>query len=187
MKNIKQKNKYPAFSIIEVLASLFLFSAAIIGTVSLMSGEIWKSIEKRNEAIAGQLSQEGIELVRNIRDNNWVKKENAFEGFDAGDIERKIDYTDLSLKPLGGFSSTSLYLSGSGFYSHSSTGSSETVFNRKIIINSLSPKQKEVFSMVAWNRDDFPAIADCEFYNKCFYVKTVLSNDWGNVANISSP
>lgn len=183
MKSIKQKNTYPAFSIIEVLVSLFLFSTALVGVVGLMAGEIWKSIDKRNEAIAGQLSQEGIELVRNIRDNNWVASppEVGFKDIDSGDNYR-IDYKNQSLANGG----TAAYLkidSVSGLYSYGAD--LETVFRRKIIVSEPSSTQRKITSAVSWGEGVLPAsesgLSDCDSSSKCFYTQVTLSDDWGAV------
>jgi len=41
-----------------------------MAAVSLISSNLAKTINNRNQSVAGLLAQEGIELVVNIRDNN---------------------------------------------------------------------------------------------------------------------
>jgi len=64
--------KIMGFMIVEVMIAIFIFSLGITGAISLIiSGlKVNKLIEKRIVAI--NLAQEGLEIVRNMRDTNWM-------------------------------------------------------------------------------------------------------------------
>lgn len=60
------------FSIIEVMAAITIIVIGLVGVLSLVTQNIQVSSINKNELIASQLAQEGLELVRNIRDENWL-------------------------------------------------------------------------------------------------------------------
>jgi prepilin-type N-terminal cleavage/methylation domain-containing protein len=67
---IKIKNK-AGFSLIEILAVLFIVSLALLGLVSLIIQNIQAQSVNKNNFIAYNLAQEGVELIRQTRDSNW--------------------------------------------------------------------------------------------------------------------
>lgn len=71
MKSIK--NTLQAFSIIEVLIGIFVFSLGLISIYALLASSLSVSDYNRNSIIASNLAREQIELFRNIRDTNYKK------------------------------------------------------------------------------------------------------------------
>ncbi len=69
MKLNKQKS---AFSLIEVLAVLFIVSVSLVGVLILAHQSIKAQKFNANTLVAYQLAQEGIEIFRVLRDNNWM-------------------------------------------------------------------------------------------------------------------
>lgn len=65
-----QKNKNKGFTMIETIVALAVLTAAIIGPVTLVTRAIFSSSFSRNDLIGYNLAQEGIELIRAVRDNN---------------------------------------------------------------------------------------------------------------------
>lgn len=65
-KQVTQKG----FSFAETLLSAFVLSVGLITIVLLITRSTAHSIELRDATIASQLSQEGLELARNVRDTN---------------------------------------------------------------------------------------------------------------------
>lgn len=60
------------FSVIEVVVSIFIINMALIGLVALIVQNIQAQYVNKNNLIASQLAQEGVEMVRNVRDRNWI-------------------------------------------------------------------------------------------------------------------
>ena len=58
------------FSIAEVVVAVFVISTGLLAIISLIINSLNYSMLSRDQVIASQLAQEGIELVRNVRDNN---------------------------------------------------------------------------------------------------------------------
>ncbi len=168
---IKKKiNSNAGFSLIEVLFSTALFTIGILGVVSLINQSMADSMNRRNETIAGQLAQEGLELVRNIRDNNWLSgAASAFVGIQSGRIDYKhADNVENS-------TDYNLQLNGNGLYERGS----EELFKRRIIV-AADGSDKKITSEVTWG-GDMPDSDEnhCNPVTKCFYTEVTLSGTWG--------
>lgn len=134
----------------EILAVLFVVSIALLGVLSLIIQNIQVQSVNKNNLVASSLSQEGIELIRQIRDNNWQK----FLSFDAGlaDGTYRIDYRDSVVTPVSVASDYSLFTQN-GFYVHDNGVGVDyvpTIFSRQIVINKLSSEVLQVRSIVSW-------------------------------------
>ena len=163
MKKIQITKK--GFSLVEVLVSLTVLSIGIVTITMLMTVNIKTSTVAKNQVVAAELAQEGIELVRNVRDNGSA----AFVAKADGDY--LIDYT-TNLTSLGS-SNGRLFLKD-GFYSHTSTSAVATKFYRKITL-SVSGSNKVVNSMVNWDPAGvFPS--PCNLGNKCISTVSYMPN-----------
>jgi len=69
-----------AFSLLEIIIAMFIISMGVIGVMSLIVSNINLGLFSKNKLIAMNLAQEGIELVRNIRDENWLDGDNWQDG-----------------------------------------------------------------------------------------------------------
>ncbi|HNW20067.1 MAG TPA: prepilin-type N-terminal cleavage/methylation domain-containing protein [bacterium] len=128
----KQNNKTtkPAFSLIELLVSMAMVGVGLVGVASLAAQNIRVQYVNRNSLISAQLAQEGLELARNRRDNNWKSTSPATSLDDIYDPGFIIDYTPDSYR--SGYSDIAetdpLRINGDGFYSYS--GETITPFRR---------------------------------------------------------
>ena len=77
-KNKKNNNK--GFTIVETLVALFVFSIAVISMMMSLSRGIQGTAYSREKIIASYLAQEGIEYIRNLRDD-YVYKDANWVGF----------------------------------------------------------------------------------------------------------
>lgn len=163
-------NNKKGFTLIELVISIFILSVALIGIFSSFSVITILTSNSTDRLTATYLAQEGMEIVRNIRDKNWLN-------IDAGIIQNaewldglsvsnnysidcsngcKADYTSDFMSPY--VESDYLYLNLAGFYDHNQSGI-KTKFRRKIIIdNSLAPYVAYVSVQVFW--DEKPNILD---------------------------
>jgi prepilin-type N-terminal cleavage/methylation domain-containing protein len=69
LKIIKNKK---AFTLLEIIIVTFIISMGLVGVMSLFLQTIKVQNINKSELIASQLAQEGIETIRNIRDENWI-------------------------------------------------------------------------------------------------------------------
>lgn len=184
------------FSIGEVLLALFVLTFGITVSIYLMAGSMQDTMRSRDLLVASMLSQEGTELMRNIRDNNVTEKNSstgqrfeAFYGFPSGNGVCAVDYGYITDTPNNaGFlnnaldctsPSYDLYLKedndGNFFYSHNSTDTL-TKFKRKIIVEDEGVGKKSIVSMVVWNGREFPNNKkECNIGQDCTYSETILT------------
>lgn len=71
-KNTIHTSKPKAFSLIEVMIGLFVFTMGMLAIFALLSSSLRVSDYNRNALIASQLAVEQIEVLRNIRDTNYA-------------------------------------------------------------------------------------------------------------------
>lgn len=162
------KNK-KAFSLLEVMVAMLIISIGMIGVISLIVSNINLSNLSKNKLIAMNLAQEGIELVRNIRDENWLDGDDWQDGI-INDGSYIVDYSgESSVNDVPDDiddNSAKLYLDGDGFYQHSVTAD-DTVFSRLIIITDDTATSTTVRSYVKWRQGDkiFDYIVDSIIYD----------------------
>jgi len=143
-------SRHNAFTIIEVMAAIFLITTGILGVYALAQRVIAFSSLSTDRLTAAYLVQEGIEVTRNIRDTNWLEQRTIpatlwDDGLDAGDWE--ADYTTIALMQV--YADTNLNIDGQGFYGY--TAGTATKFKRKITIGSIvDPNRRDITVEVSW-------------------------------------
>src|SRR3990170_1749725 len=60
------------FTLIETLVALVIFTTSITVLISVTGSGVANTNYAKNKFIASYLAQEGVEMVRNIRDNAWL-------------------------------------------------------------------------------------------------------------------
>jgi len=65
--------KSAGFTLLETIVALSVLITAVIGPMSLAQQTIHAQVSARNNLIAANLAQEGIELIRNYRSNNILR------------------------------------------------------------------------------------------------------------------
>ena len=138
------------FSILEVIVSFYIVSMGMVGLLSLIIQNTQVQNINKNDLIAVQLAQEGTELVRRVRDNNWLIGNSAFSGIANTDTTKTfaIDSDALTDNVLIGDDSARLMVD-SGYYLHS--GSDPSNFRRIIeTTNYSSASSTEVDCRVQW-------------------------------------
>lgn len=157
-QNLKIGRKdQPAFSLIEIVAVLFIVSVALVGILALIVQNIQSQDYNKKTIIAYQLAQEGIELIRKVRDSNW-RQHNVNIHFDNNlppDVYY-MDYRDsvphsAAANPTG---LSVLSLDSNGFYFHDTSTPKTSVnsgFSRLITIKDFDETYViQVFSDVYW-------------------------------------
>jgi len=154
----KNKNKTKrGFSLLEVLIAIFIIIVGFSGSVALIVKTIRLSSLSVSRLRAAYLAQEGAELIRNVRDTNWLQIRQG-DGVDwdeglsnhcpgSGFI---VDYTySGQLNPdFPCYSGQFLRIDNNGFYNYSS--GQVTKFQRKITINKIDDDTIGVLVEVFW-------------------------------------
>lgn len=133
-----------SFTIIEVLVAITIFTLGII----TLGVSIWQNYSVAGQAterfIAIYLAQEGLEIVKNLRSENYLNQRAWNLGLSAGNYE--VDYNDNSLST---YSDRNLRIDlSTGFYNYE-TGNL-TPFKRKISISYPASDQMKVTVTVYW-------------------------------------
>lgn len=166
---LKLKSNKRGFSLIEVVVSATIFIVAMFGVTALISLNIANAALLRNRLIAANLAQEGIEIVRNIRDNNFLAPDDPpvlwDQNLDEGDW--RVDYASQNLTVLE--TNPPLYFhSGSGLYDYSSVDGTLSVFSRRINIEKINDNEIRAKSIVTWrerNKDMAPLEVEDHLFN----------------------
>lgn len=133
---MRKKNTEKGFTMMEVLAAISLITMGVLGIFTLVQQAISFLTVSSSRLVATYLAQEGVEIVRNIRDTNFlqihqglISEDQWTLGLDicGGGCEAEYDDQILSF-----YANRYLKLVGGGFYNYSSGAS--TPFKRKITI-----------------------------------------------------
>lgn len=120
-----------SFTLIEVLLAIFISTLGISGGLSLLSSQMNLNRYIENASIAAFLAEEGIEIVRNIRETNWINHQDWDENINLNNATTTLfDYTSTSIPDTNFSSCEKLWFDG--FYNCSS--GRETPFKREIFI-----------------------------------------------------
>ena len=131
------------FTLVEALVALVILTIAL-GPALVLSSNISSTASViQNNLIAANLSQEGVEVIRALRDANWY---NGLP-FDTelADGNYRIEWNSNALITLG--SNPPLKISA-GLYNYSS--GVDTVFKRTVTITKINSEELRIISEIAW-------------------------------------
>lgn len=138
-----------AFSLIEIMAVIMIIALGMVGVANLVTQSIQAQSLNKSNVIAHQLAQEGIELIRQVRDTNWVQGNPWNTNLSSGNY--CIDYLSSSPLSISSPSDCHLYFNDHRYYSsQAGVGDQDTPFNRMITINDTSTTTMEVTSIITW-------------------------------------
>jgi hypothetical protein len=140
--NLKNKG----FTIIEIIITVFLLAIAVVGIFSAFSLMVILTSNTADQLTSAYLAQEGMEIIRNIRDNNWLGMEvdPTVVSWDEGltDCEHpagcEVDYRTITSGQYPVYPASDRFFKidpNVGFYNYE-TGT-DTKFKRKITIECL--------------------------------------------------
>lgn len=139
-KTGKNKN---GFTIIEAIISIFILTVGIIAC-AILADQVFRSSEvAKDRLIAVNLAQEGVEIIRNIRDNNWLASNSWNTNIPEG--EREVSYASVG---TDSYSGAYLKIDSDGFYNYSS--GTNTTFQRKVTVFYTSEYETKVEVTVYW-------------------------------------
>lgn len=186
MKKIIYSTK-KGFSIAETLLASFVLIVGVVAIVQLTSKNINQTANSRNTIIASQLAQEGVELVRNVRDNNagirYLNKQkdmpltDIFRGFSDGNCA--LDYSSFYSSISGLICSTRYDLVENADGMYESSAGSNSHFKRRVVLTDLGGNHSwRVTSLVTWGNKIVPNDKNnCSISDNCVYVESKLT-EW---------
>ena len=172
-KNYQQNNK--AFTLVETLVAISIFTVSILGLMSVLTSGISSTNYAKQKIIASYLAQEGIEYIRNIRDdymlygNNWNNfrtKINECGNHGTNDKtcyfdDQSLDFSDPSMPMTkilidscpNDLCPTLLYDSNTGKYNYSSSGVNSGFIRSIQARYPRGPDDEiKIISIVSWNQ-----------------------------------
>ena len=151
------------FTIAEAIIAVSIIAIALVGIYAVVARSLGIGLAFRNELVAANLATEGVEIIRSIRDTNWLENKKANdtctpscsdsawrEGLPNGDW--RVDYAvsangsvlALGVNPVLNLDSTlGLYSYGAG---------TPTIFKRKVALSAAggSATEMQVIVEVRW-------------------------------------
>ena len=144
-----KRDKSNSFSVVEVLIALSILIVGLLGTVTLMVRTLDTSLLTLEKLTAAELAQEGIEIVRNIKDSKVISGEidSWFNNLSNGSYY--VDYDDHQLnRILPGHQVPFLRKDANGFFGYAS--GVLTPYRREIKIKKISDYHLQINSIVSW-------------------------------------
>lgn len=138
------------FTLIEVLVAIFIISVGAGGAIALVQKTLSFTSNAALQLRASYLAQEGMEIVRNIRDTNLIKIYKGVEGsswtegLTGCETGCQADYTYNSFIA---YDNTFLQFNN-GIYSY--IASTDSIFKRKITITMQGDNKMETLVEVLW-------------------------------------
>jgi Tfp pilus assembly protein PilV len=149
-----KNNKKSGFTLVEVVLILIMISIGLTAIMSLALKSASLNNEKRNMFSSIFLTEEGLEIMNNIRDTNMITF-NDYNNWDLAFIPAtddqdfyKVDYNSASATSISKIDEAPLWMDSSGFYSHA-TSSTSTPFYRLIMVRTHD-EYSEITSWVRW-------------------------------------
>ena len=147
---MNKKTKEKGFTMIEMMATLFVMSVGIMGIFSLVSQTVSYISIVSSRLTAIYLSQEGMEVIRNIRDSSFLKINSGEEGnWDDGLSNGQyynFDYQSQTIPDNTNCSGNNYLDISGGFYRCFDSGR----FQRKAQITKIGDDEINVVIEVSW-------------------------------------
>ncbi len=143
MKKSEYKN---GFTLIETIVAVSIIIIGLVSALTLITNSLFYVSNINDRLVAANLTAEGLEVARNIRDNNWLQNLAWNNGLADGDYQAA--YNSISLSSYSG--NALLLDSGTGLYNYNSGDA--TNYIRKISLANLSSYEIRVVSTVTWQR-----------------------------------
>src|SRR3989344_6479366 len=140
---LKYRNIEKGFTLIEAMMSLVILTVAIGPALFLSSNISSLASVTQNNLIATNLAQEGIEVVRALRDTNWFTGATFNAGLSNGVY--RVEWNSNSLTNLGINPPLKI---DNGLYNYS-TGT-DTVFRRTVTITNINAADIRIISDITW-------------------------------------
>ena len=148
-------NKERGFTLVETTIAIFVLTIGVGGIFAFLQGTVLLSPGPDNQLVASYLAQEGVEIVRNIRDSNYI---DIAEGGSASWDDNltgcalgcEADYDDLLLVGAASPLQFLEIVSDVNGTRYEYGGGTPTIFQRKIIIVPVPPDQLDMTVEVTW-------------------------------------
>ena len=167
-KTFEAKNN-KGFTLLEVIVAIFILAVGVGGTFSLISQTISAASLIELKLTGSYLAQEGIEIVKNLRDKAWLEQMPWDTYLPTGEWE--VDYLTQDLQERG-YADPGVPLNiddANGFYSYQP--GTATKFTRKVSIQAVGIERLEVSIEIRWKERGRSHSIEILEYITNWYVK----------------
>ncbi len=162
----KRKNNFQlssesgaGFTAVELIITIAILAFGVVGLYQAFTPFVSLNYRLSYRLIASYLAQDGLEIVRNLRDNNFVTggQQSWNHGLLNCSSGCEADYktgtsTEAPENQLQHFNNNYLNINADGFYSYDTgVGSTPTRFQREVIIDRIASDILKVHVIVTWN------------------------------------
>lgn len=133
------------FTILELLAAILVIVIGVLGAYSVTQQILSYTISSSFRLTSAYLAKEGVEIIRNIRDTNWLEGEVWNNGLTTCATGCEADYSNNP--PLDLYASREFQFDNSFFNYGFGAG---TKFRRKIIIDDSVADRLKISVEVEW-------------------------------------
>ena len=156
---MKKNSKEKGMTLVETMVALVVLTIGLIPILGVVTSSITLAIRIENNLIAANLAQEGIEVVRAIRDASWMNSDLFDKDLPGGDY--LVAWDSTSLIPFN--PDVHLKIKDNGVYSYDAA-SPDTIFKRQINITKMAGGELKVVSKVTWTERQQNKTVDIESY-----------------------
>jgi type II secretory pathway pseudopilin PulG len=155
MNQFSNKRNLTGFTLLEIVIAMFVVTIGMGGVFTVIQKSFSAISLSASRLVAANLAQEGIEVVRNIRDTNWLEEQDWDSGLGAGDYQVQYDDAETGIVfcalPCAYDDMGFLNIDEDGFYSYKDSGAYITTkFKRKVTISDKTADSMKITAEIIW-------------------------------------
>lgn len=160
MQETRNNEQETGFTMIETLMAITLLILAVTGAYAAAQNGISSAIFSKDQIVAFYLAQEGIEVVRNRRDQNSLSGDNWLSGITDSNLcssnpDKKCKVDGKRKEILNCSQGTpgcgSLQIDSEGFYTYDSN-SPDSLFKREVWVTKIEDDEYSILVIVTWSK-----------------------------------
>lgn len=164
---LSERSESKGFTLVETLVAIGILVTAVTGAFTAAQAGISSAIYSKDQIIAFNLAGEGVEQIRNLRDENGIKGQNWMSGIAQNSSDPcyfgkvcTVDAvnTDANGRPIittcSGALGTCPVLKQdpvNGFFGYAS-GWTDTAFKREITLTQVNDHEVSMLVRVSWSK-----------------------------------
>lgn len=151
------------FTLIETLVAIVILIFSVSGALAAARSGVLTGTYAKDELTAIYLAEEGIEQIRNMRDENALKSQNWLTGIASVSTDPCyfgrsciVDAPNNTVTACSGAHATCPVLrqdASTGFYGYTGAWTA-TVFTRSVTLTSINANEVQIASTITWSKGD---------------------------------